>query len=64
MRRDDNWKERGDKLHDISFNRRTPSEWLLVGYLIYRLAGKFKALIGKRHKHDDEESEPDGNSTG
>ncbi len=64
MQGDNHWKKRGDGLHEFNFNRRTPSEWLLVGYLLYRLAEKFKALTGKKQKQGDEEAEPDGNGRG
>lgn len=64
MRRDNRWKERGDELQESNLNRRTPSEWWLLGYLIHGLIGKLQALTGRKQENGDEESKPDDGSTG
>jgi hypothetical protein len=57
MRSDNHWKERGEELQDLNPTRRTPSEWWLLGYLVYRLMG---ALTGKKRENKRKASRVDG----
>lgn len=57
MRIDDSWKELGTKLQGSSPNRRTPSDWWLVVYLIHR---SIRRVAGKKGRKGDMESMPHG----
>jgi hypothetical protein len=53
MQSDGRWKERGEKLEAFASTRRTPSEWLLVGYLVDKLIG---SLAGRKQQNKEEQS--------
>lgn len=53
MKNDSHWKERGDKLQQSVIARERPSEWLLLGYVMHRIA---RMLDKKQPDKDDEES--------
>jgi hypothetical protein len=63
MQSDNRWKERGEELQNSSYTRRTPSEWWLLEYLIYKLIEKMAALIGKKRKNREKESKLDDSGT-
>ena len=53
MRNDTRWKERGEEFQDFNLTRRTPSEWWLLGYMVYRLMG---TLTEKKRRSKGKES--------
>jgi hypothetical protein len=57
MRNDDSWKELGTKLQESNPNRRTPSDWWLIVYLIHRL---IKKVMWKKWRKGSINSTPDG----
>jgi hypothetical protein len=59
MRSDNRWKEKGEELQEFNLTRRTPSEWWLLGYVMYRTMGKIWASTEKNLENGDEESRLD-----
>ena len=59
MRVDDShsWKELGTELQGSSPNRRAPSDWWLVVYLIHR---SMRRVVGMKARKRDMESMPHG----
>jgi hypothetical protein len=55
MGEDDNWKELGTELQGSNPNRKTPSDWWLVVYLIHR---SIRGVVGKKGRKGDMESMP------
>ena len=60
MRSDNRWKIKEEELQEFDLTRRTPSEWWVFGYLMYRIIGAIRALTEKKPENDDEESKLDG----
>lgn len=60
MRSDNRWKIIGEELQEFDLTRRTPSEWWIFGYLMYRIMGAIRALTQRKPENDDEESKRDG----
>ncbi len=60
MRIDDSWKELGTKLQGSNPNRRTPSDWWLVVYLIHR---SIRRVVGEKGRRGDVESMPHGSES-
>jgi hypothetical protein len=63
MRSDNRWKERGEELQEFNSTRKTPSEWWIFGYVIYRIMGTIQWSTEKKLDNGDEESKLDGGST-
>jgi hypothetical protein len=57
MRTDDGWKDLGTKLQGSSPNRRTPSDWWLVVYLVH---SSIRRVVGQKGRKGDMESMPNG----
>jgi hypothetical protein len=46
------WRHRGDELEAINASSSFPSEWWLLGYMMYKPVDRFRALFTRRKKKE------------
>jgi hypothetical protein len=60
MQDNNRWKERGEELRHLGPTRRTPSEWWLLGYLMYKSLEKIKSLARVKRENKMKKSKLNG----